>query len=140
MTLFGTLFLKFPNVIPFYFQYITEICMMYLTWQKKKIRIHFSSKRAIIVIYFKDNLLILIFSHSLFWLICTEHLDASYSFGKCVHVLLLCIFPFGLINDSGLSGLYTYVLCLTSSRAKSSQNDNSKSIYCVSVAFHITFI
>lgn len=47
---------------------------------------------------------------------------------------------FGLINDSGLSGLYTYVLCLTSSRAKSSQNDNSKTIYCVSVAFHITFI
>lgn len=126
MTLFGTLFLKFPNVIPFYFQYITEIYMMYLTWQKKKLESIFSSKRAIIVIYFKDNLLILIFSHSLFWLICTEYLDASYSFGKCVHVLLLCIFPFGLINDSGLSGLYTYVLCLTSSRAKSIKMTTAK--------------
>lgn len=52
--------------------------------EKKKLESIFHQKGYC---YLFQRQLVLISSHSLFWLICTEHLDASYSFGKCVHVL-----------------------------------------------------
>lgn len=52
--------------------------------RKKKLESIFHQKGYC---YLFQRQLVLISSHSLFWLICTEHLDASYSFGKCVHVL-----------------------------------------------------
>lgn len=103
--------------------------------EKKKIRIHFSSKG--LLLFISKTI-----SFEIFSFIILTNLHRTFGclllFWKmCTCFVTLYFFLWSHYWQLAVRLVY---LCAMSHRAKSSQNDNCKIIYCVSVVFHIIFI